>query len=127
MKRHRFLLLFLILLPLLSAGQSGPSLEHVLERFAVRSSVEARGSLYLHTDKTLYTNNETLWFAGYLRTGAGVPLAAHHTLSVALQRLEGGGVVHSELYVMDSGLASGSVLLPDSIPGGSYRLLAYTN
>jgi len=126
MYRYRFLLLFLLLSPLVSAGQ-GTALERLLERFANRSWVQAGGKLFLHTDKTLYTNNETVWFAGYLSSGAAVPLGAHHTLSVALQHLESGAVVHSELYVMDSGLSSGSMLLPDSIPGGSYRLLAYTN
>ncbi|RYF11035.1 MAG: hypothetical protein EOO42_21855, partial [Flavobacteriales bacterium] len=87
MYRYRFLLLFLLLSPLVSAGQ-GTALERLLERFANRSWVQAGGKLFLHTDKTLYTNNETVWFAGYLSSGAAVPLGAHHTLSVALQHLE---------------------------------------
>ena len=42
--------------------------------------------LYLHTDKTIYTNNETLWFTAYLLKTSAVQLTDHYLLSVSIVR-----------------------------------------
>jgi hypothetical protein len=108
-------------------AQQSATLTKVLEKFTFREANNPSSTLFLHCDKTLYTNNETIWFAAYLQANRGTPLEKHHTLSIALLHTESKKIELSELYVMEAGLASGSVLLPDTIVPGNYQLLAYTN
>ncbi|RYG21926.1 MAG: hypothetical protein EOO07_01340 [Chitinophagaceae bacterium] len=92
----------------------------------IRTVKDSPHTLFLHCDKTLYTNNETIWFTAYL-SSKDKQIAKHDILSVFLQ-LEGSNkIVVSEQYFMESGFAFGSIELPDTIPPGNYKLIAYTN
>lgn len=128
---NRILLLLLLFITQLAqncCGQEKPtSIDKTLEWFESNEINHPSSNLFLHCDKTLYTNSETIWFAAYLTNNRGTPIALHNTLSVALFNEESKTINLSELYAMENGLASGSIRLPDSIPPGNYRLFAYTN
>lgn len=127
MKFLRPIVLLVFICCTLSATAQYNVLSKVLEKFTLRETNHPSSTLFLHCDKTLYTNNEIIWFAAYLQANRGTPIQKHHTLSVALLNNERRRVEVSELYVMEAGLASGSLLLPDTIAPGNYHLLAYTN
>ena len=38
----------------------------LIEKFKLYSKAHPSNLLFVHTDKTTYTNNETIWFSGYL-------------------------------------------------------------
>ncbi|MBB2143930.1 hypothetical protein GM921_00405 [Pedobacter sp. LMG 31464] len=83
--------------------------------------------LFVHTDKTLYTNNETLWFSAYLVKSTPESLKDHSVLSVAIVREDDRKVVLEASYGMQYGLSHGSLTLPDSIRPGNYQFIASTN
>ncbi len=124
---RQIVLLFFILGYFSANAQNNTSIGKVLEKFTFRETNNPSATLFLHCDKTIYTNNETIWFAAYLQANRGTPIEKHHTLSVALFNEESKRINLSELYVMEAGLASGSIVLPDTIVPGNYQLMAYTN
>ncbi len=83
--------------------------------------------LFLHTDKTLYTNNETIWFNSYLISKNKSSLESHNVLSVALIKEDNRKVYLQTKCLLESGRGGGSLLLPDTIAPGHYQLIAYTN
>jgi hypothetical protein len=74
--------------------------------------------LFVHTDKTLYTNNETIWFSGYLLR-AEPYFGEHSIVSVALVSADNRQVALRKKYLMKNGQSSGSLSLPDTVPPGN--------
>ncbi|PZP46496.1 MAG: hypothetical protein DI598_12030 [Pseudopedobacter saltans] len=82
--------------------------------------------LYVATDKDIYTNNETIWFAGYILNDIHSP---HKTdiLTICLIETKNNSIVLQKKYMMNLGLCAGSLVLPDSIASGTYQFYAFTN
>jgi len=121
-------LLFLVLslflaLNLRAQTNKTDSLANVLERYDLhnRNSV-----LFVHFDKNIYTNNDQVWFTGYLlKTIVG--LAHYNTLYLSLVRDADSSVVLQQKFLIEKGYTFGSLILPDSLQSGSYRFVANTN
>ncbi len=126
MTRAIFLLFNLLLLETVQA-QSKLSDEIFLEKLALYQNSNPVGLLFVHTDKTLYTNNEDLWFSAYLVQAGAATSENHQILSLALVRESDRSVYLQDKYMMVTGLAFGSLALPDTIPPGNYQLIASTN
>ncbi|WP_461791537.1 hypothetical protein [Pedobacter sp.] len=92
--------------------------------FKQYSTSKTDDALFVHYDKNVYSNNEIIYFTGYLLASH---LNNHSVLSVALIRDADSVVVGHKKFMMSSGIAFGSLMIPDSILVGSYHLLAYTN
>ena len=101
--------------------------EWLVDKFELYSKSHSSTLLFLHTDKTLYTNNEDIWFSAYLISKGHESLQEHHTLSVVLIREDNRKISLQSKYLIESGLGNGNLTLPDTIPPGKYQLLAYTN
>ena len=101
--------------------------ESIADKFYLYSKAHSSTLLFLHSDKTIYTNNETIWFSAYLISKNNDELDAHSILSVALIKKTDRAVYTQSKYLLESGSGAGSLLLPDSIETGVYQLLAYTN
>lgn len=84
-------------------------------------------NLFVHFDKNIYTNNEIVYFTGYLLKDKITHPSAHKILSVCLIRDLDSALIIQDKFLMDNGLAFGSITLPDSIPTGDYHFLAYTD
>ncbi|MFC3559175.1 hypothetical protein [Pedobacter jamesrossensis] len=82
--------------------------------------------LFLHIDKTVYTNNESIWFSAYL-LNFGSDTVEHNVLSIALADMVTKKVILTEKYKMRNALSFGALTLPDTIPSGNYQLIAFTN
>ena len=128
MRKYVLLLISALCTATGSFAQHGePSEKAILEKLTLYTKANPDNLLFVHTDKTIYTNNETIWFSGYLVRAEGAQLNDHTILSVALMREDNRKIpIHSK-YVMQDGLSFGSLTLPDSIPPGNYQIIAYTN
>jgi hypothetical protein len=83
-------------------------------------------SLFVHYDKTVYTENETIWFTAYLLK-TEIEATAHNLLSVVLINEDSRKIAVEERFIMQEGVSFGNIKLPDSIASGNYYLVAYTN
>lgn len=84
--------------------------------------------VYLQTDRTQYVAGDTLWFNAWLVDATRhTPTAPSQTLYVNLLDSTGRPRVSQLLHIDSTGQVPGSITLPDSLPAGTYQLLAYTN
>jgi hypothetical protein len=109
-------------------GQSTTSLEtEMLKKLSLNAKAHSSAALFVHIDKTLYTNSENIWFAAYLLNCGPDSINAHRILSVAIVGEDDRKVYQQDKYVMQDGLGSGSIWLSDSIPPGDYQFIASTD
>jgi len=81
---------------------------------------------YLHTDKSYYYPNETIWFRGYIKYAAPVfKDSLSQVLYVDLVD-KSKNVVVSKIFPIANGNAIGSLDVPPTADGGDYTLRAYT-
>jgi hypothetical protein len=81
--------------------------------------------LFVHFDKTIYSNNEDVWFTAYLLRVADYE--PHKVLSVALIKDDDRFVVLESKYMIKDGLALGSAVIPNSAVPGNYSFMVSTN
>ncbi len=81
--------------------------------------------LFIHYDKTVYSNNEDVWFTAYLLSANSI--AAYNTLSVALIKDDDRSVIMDSRFKMKGGLALGNMIIPNAAIPGNYSLVATTN
>jgi len=100
----------------------------VLQLFVLQgmSYAQKASSLFVHYDKTVYTENETVWFTAYLLK-TEVEMEKHKLLSVALINEDNRRLALEERFLMKDGFSYGNMKLPDTIAPGNYYLVAYTN
>ena len=82
--------------------------------------------LYLDLDKSVYVPDERIFFTAYVLDRGG-DTTPPHTLYVLLADPATGTVAAASRYLLQDGIASGSLLVPDSVARGEYRFMAYTN
>lgn len=117
------LLLFVFNFLTVKAQPGSESLEDKLLNYRKN---HPRQVLFVHTDKTIYTNNETIWFAGYIfNTADSLPAAT--ILVTSLVKESTSEIVLQKKFIISIGLSNGSIQLPDTLPAGNYRLLFQTN
>ncbi|MDR6784453.1 hypothetical protein ABIE26_002158 [Pedobacter africanus] len=129
MRKTLALLLSLVLLALLPTHLNAQwaqqtALSDQMQYYAYK---EPGSKLFVHFDKTVYTNNETVWFTGYLLNLRPSEVRLHELLSVALVRAIDSVVIVQEKYQIINGLAFGSMILPDSMLTGNYHFQVTTN
>ena len=82
--------------------------------------------LYIHTDKSIYTPDESIWFKAYVLN------AENHTPSNFSKLLfinildEAGKSILSSRFPISNGSANGDFQIPGNIKNGNYQLVAYT-
>lgn len=96
------------------------------EKFELYHKAHPPTKLFVHIDKTVYTNNEKIWFGAYL-INHFENRYPYPFLSVFLMRSDNRQIILAEKFKLESGLSSGNILLPDTIPPGSYLLTSYTS
>jgi hypothetical protein len=81
---------------------------------------------YLHTDKSYYYPNETVWFRGYMNYAAPVfKESLSQVLHIDLLD-KSKNVVASKIFPITNGNAQGFLTIPPIADGGDYVLRAYT-
>ncbi|PJJ80443.1 hypothetical protein [Mucilaginibacter auburnensis] len=82
-------------------------------------------ALFIHFDKNVYSNNENVWFTGYLLNYTDAAL--YNTLSLALVKNDDRSVVMDDRFIISGGFCFGNTNIPDSVRSGAYTFVAYTN
>ena len=80
-------------------------------------------NLFLHTDKNIYAPNERLWFKAYILSGTLIDNKVLYIRLVDAKKK----VVQSMQFPMNTIVANGDILLPDSLKDGRYTLYAYAD
>lgn len=99
----------------------------VAQKIALNNSVNPTTNLFVHFDKNVYSNNETVYFTAYILKTGKFELKDHKILAVALIRDVDTSIIKIDKFVTQDGLAFGNILIPDSVATGNYHLLAYTD
>jgi hypothetical protein len=110
-----------------TAGAQDAAPDSLAGRFS--SFVEGRPSetIYLQTGKGIYETGEDLWFKAYVFETQTLALSDEsRTLYLQMIGDNGDSVVWQEKYPVENGIVAGHVYVQDSLPGGNYRLEAYT-
>ncbi|MGF1922631.1 MAG: hypothetical protein ACQUHE_00515 [Bacteroidia bacterium] len=97
------------------------------EKMKWYSQARPTSNLFVHFDKNVYSNNETVYFTGYVVKTGRVPMTAHTVMAIALIREVDSALIMEDKFLMSMGLSFGSLTLPDSIPTGNYRFIVYTD
>jgi hypothetical protein len=94
-----------------------------LKNFLDQHSME---KVYLHFDKPYYAAGDTIYFKAYVIAGERNALSPLSGVLYADLVTPNNKIARAiKLQVID-GLAWGDITLPDSLPGGNYRIRAYT-
>jgi len=99
----------------------------IAEKMSWLAKAKPTGSFFVHFDKNVYTNNEIVYFTGYLIKEGITKVKEHQLMSVCLIRDLDSAIIIQDKFVMGKGLSFGSITLPDSILTGNYHFLAYTD
>jgi len=99
--------------------------DSLAKRFDYYRLKNPQSVLFAHFDKTVYTNNENVWFTAYLLNSDKSKL--NDVLSAMLVKDNDRSIAFEEKFVMADGIAFGNLFLPDSILSGDYSFILYTN
>jgi hypothetical protein len=126
MFKNYFLILAIFILGPSFAYSQSRIIDTLIEKMNNYGASKSQTSLFIHYDKTIYTNHEYVWFTGYL-LNHDQDLSEYETLSIALVRNENRKIGIENKFVIKNGIASGCIFLPDSLTAGNYNLVAFTN
>ena len=96
-----------------------------LDQLAAKRPLE---SVYIQTSKEVFERGEDLWFAATVLNRQRLsPSSSSKTLYVEMRAEARELPVLEEMYTLEHGFASGHLFLPDSLPPGTYWLVAFTD
>ena len=110
--------------PVATIESSNPAADSLSKKFELYRGKKQQGLLFAHFDKTIYTNNENVWFTAYLLYANA---DKNDVLSVMLVNDNDRSIAMKEKFKMERGLAFGNMFLPDTILSGNYSFILYTN
>jgi len=96
-------------------------LENKINLYAIKNQSP---TLFIHFDKTIYSNNENVWFTAYL---FNADYKRYKILSLVLVKDDNRAVVMEDKFVISNGLSFGNTFVPDSVGPGNYSFIATTN
>ena len=109
----------------LARSQSKAMVDSLTEHIRLYGFKKQGATLFVHFDKTLYTNNENVWFTGYILKGQDKN--RYKTLALMLIGDNDRNIILQEKFVIKNGYAFGNTFIPDSARTGNYTFIAYTN
>ncbi len=80
--------------------------------------------VFLHTDKSNYSYEETIWFKAYTTIDERLSILSS-VLYIDLLN-ERGDIVEKRMLPLKKGTANGNIFLPNTLTSGNYTLRAYT-
>ena len=113
--------------PIAYAQTAAFSDDLVVEKLSNYSKNHPSEILFVHLDKTIYTNNEQVWFSAYFINDDAVAINRHNYLSVSILREDNKQITLENKYLIEDGLSFGNLSLPDTIQPGKYMFTAFSN
>jgi len=113
--------------PIASAQTAVFSDSIVVEKLFNYSKSQPSEILFVHLDKTIYTNNEQVWFSAYFINDDTVAINRHNYLSVSIVREDNKQISLENKYLIADGLCFGNLSLPDTLHPGKYMFTAFSN
>ncbi|WP_400191557.1 hypothetical protein [Hymenobacter sp. B81] len=111
----------------LPARAQGDYARALSQQFTQYQQQHLQEKLFLHLDRPSYVSGETLWFKAYAVDGTRhrpLPLSSVAYVEV----LDGAGRALLQTKVaLRAATGQGSLVLPATLPSGTYRVRAYTN
>lgn len=102
-------------------------LSQLRSKFEAQYHKFAPEKVYLQLDRSIFEPGETLWFKAYLRNAGDLrPSSQSQFLHVELKDARGAILAKKELLALD-GVALGEFDFGQNLPGGIYKIRAYTN
>lgn len=103
-------------------------IKQLIDRLQAYNQQRPTEKVYLHTDRETYLTGETIWMKGYLFNASShaadtVSRVVYVDLVDPVARRVR---LRTQLRATES-YAPGQLILPDSVPAGTYQLRAYTN
>lgn len=132
--KKRYLQFFIVVLALIAVPSSvfsqqrnNEAAERILGALQTFETYFPQQKVYLHADKDEYLAGEHIWFKAYVvNATTHVPDTLSSNLHVKLITTTG-DIASSMLLRLEDGAAHGNIELPDSIAGGNYELVAFTD
>ncbi|MBE8723788.1 TonB-dependent receptor plug domain-containing protein [Flavobacterium hungaricum] len=101
------------------------SAQHLEKDLAAVYQKSITEKVYLQFNNVLYTPGEVVYFKAYIAAGNNAPTFLSDYLYVDI--LDGSNKkISSQTYLIESGSASGSFLIPENTVSGIYKIKAYT-
>lgn len=108
----------------LSVGHKGS--DEIIKTFKNWNSNLPEDRLYVMCDKPFYAPGETIWFTAFVRDGGSFKPSSKSDI-VHVELINPKGSVERKLaLIAKKGSAGGDFALSDDLPGGLYKLKAYT-
>jgi hypothetical protein len=121
---RRAILLMLMIFNLAASAQNTSFLSQAADKMTAQPVEE---KAYLHLDRSYYVPGDTIWFKAYVAVGPTHSLSAiSNVLNVGLANSRD-SIVQMIKIPLISGLGWSDIPLPDTLPSGQYRIIAYTN
>jgi hypothetical protein len=110
-------------------SQNRPAVsDQLVEQLESLSRDNVADVVYLQTSKSIYETQEDVWFKGYvLNAQYFIPSERSKTLFVQLIEDKTDQVVWERKYEIENGFVNGHLFLQDSLPDGTYNLVAYSS
>lgn len=83
--------------------------------------------LFVHLDKSIYTNNEQIWFSAYFLNRQSALVQKQEFISVSLSSPQTKKVYLESKFIAADGFSFGNISIPDTIPPGNYLFTAFGN
>lgn len=83
--------------------------------------------LFVHLDKSVYTNNEQIWFSAYFLNRSLQEVPQQQFISVSLISPQTKKVFLESKFIAGGGFSFGNIPIPDTIPPGNYLFTAFGN
>lgn len=125
MKVHKLALLFVFMFSLTVTAQQLSEPVNLFNKLRWYGLKNSSPLLFIHFDKTVYSNGENVWFTSYLLNT--VNIQSYNTLSVALIKDDDRSVLQDNKFNIKGGVALGNMTIPASAIPGNYSFVATTN
>lgn len=81
---------------------------------------------YLHTDKSYYYPNESVWFKAYMNYGSWILRDSLSQVLYVDLTDSAQNIIMTKVFPINNGFAQGNFVVPSSLSGGDYIIRAYS-
>lgn len=112
---------------ILNKINSNDFIQSMKETFSKFMAARPADRVYLHFDKPFYKPGETIWFQAYVRNESDFK-ASKKSGILHVEFINPKGNTDKTLnLILKDGVASGDIALDENMPGGLFKIKAYTN